>query len=135
LMNRDRMAKEGRARSGQPLLLLIVAVALIFSGDHAFCQAGMDDNGYDGVLFQYSTLDSLMRGVYEGTLSFGELAEHGDFGLGTFDALDGEMIALDGDFYQIRGDGVAYPVSENMTNPLCDGYDLRCRRDNSSAQR
>lgn len=117
-MIQDRMAKEGRAMPIRPLLLLIVAVALVFSGEQALCQAWTNDNGYDGVLFQYSTLDSLMSGIYEGTISFDELAEHGDFGLGTFDCLDGEMIALDGDFYQIRADGVAYPVSDNMTTPF-----------------
>ena len=42
-----------------------------------------------------------MAGVYDGDLTYQELARHGDFGLGTFDALDGEMIALDGAFYQI----------------------------------
>jgi hypothetical protein len=35
-------------------------------------------------------------------LTFEALARHGDFGLGTFDALDGEMIAIDGTFYQIK---------------------------------
>jgi acetolactate decarboxylase len=33
------------------------------------------------------------------------LLEHGDFGLGTFENLDGEMVILDGAIYQVRGDG------------------------------
>ena len=28
------------------------------------------------------------------------------------------MVALDGNFYQIRDDGVAYPVDDNMTAPF-----------------
>ena len=48
------------------------------------------------VLFQASTIGALLDGGFEGDLSFGELAEHGDLGLGTLDHLDGEMIALDG---------------------------------------
>ncbi len=52
-----------------------------------------------------------MNGVYDGDFSFGELEKHGDFGLGTFEALDGEMVAVDGKFYQVKTDGKAYPVS------------------------
>ena len=48
------------------------------------------------VLFQASTIGALLDGAYEGDLSFAELAEHGDLGLGTLNGLDGEMIALDG---------------------------------------
>ena len=55
-------------------------------------------------LFQTSTIEALLDGNYEGDVTFAELEERGDFGLGTFDALDGEMIALDGDFYQVRAD-------------------------------
>ncbi len=48
------------------------------------------------VLFQASTIGALLDGAYDGDLSFAELAEHGDLGLGTLNGLDGEMIALDG---------------------------------------
>ena len=48
------------------------------------------------VLFQASTIGALLEGNYEGDVSFAELAERGDLGLGTLDHLDGEMIALDG---------------------------------------
>ena len=34
-------------------------------------------------LFQYNTLGALMAGLYGGTLTVGELLEHGDLGLGT----------------------------------------------------
>ncbi len=71
-------------------------------------------------LFQTSTLQALMAGVYDGDLTFQELARHGDFGLGTFDALDGEMIALDGAFYQIRADGRIYPVAGAMKTPFAE---------------
>lgn len=45
-------------------------------------------------LFQYSTLEALLGGVYDGEVTVGELLTHGDFGLGTFNSLDGEMIIL-----------------------------------------
>ena len=72
------------------------------------------------LLFQTSTLQALMAGVYDGDLTFQELARHGDFGLGTFDALDGEMIALDGAFYQARADGRVSPVPGAMTTPFAE---------------
>jgi acetolactate decarboxylase len=51
-------------------------------------------------------------------MRIGELKRYGDFGIGTFDALDGEMICLDGAFYQIKADGIAYPVSDSLTTPF-----------------
>ncbi len=69
-------------------------------------------------LFQTSTIDALLEGKYDGDVSFAELADRGDFGLGTFDALDGEMIALDGDFYGVRADGRAYPIGGRERTPF-----------------
>ncbi len=57
------------------------------------------------VLFQASTIGALLDGAFEGDLSFAELAEHGDFGLGTLNGLDGEMVAVDGRFYRADLDG------------------------------
>lgn len=54
-------------------------------------------------LFQYNTLSALMSGLYGGTLTIGELLEHGDFGIGTLDSIDGELIILEGKAYQAKG--------------------------------
>jgi acetolactate decarboxylase len=56
-------------------------------------------------LFQVSTSGALVAGVYTGAVSVQSLLEHGDFGLGTFADLDGEMVVLDGRIYQVRGTG------------------------------
>jgi acetolactate decarboxylase len=69
-------------------------------------------------VFQNSTINALLEGLYDGSMTFGELRRHGDFGLGTFNALDGEMIALDGEFYQIKADGVVYPVTDHQRTPF-----------------
>lgn len=45
-------------------------------------------------LFQYNTLGALMAGLYGGSLTVGELLEHGDLGLGTLDSIDGWMERL-----------------------------------------
>ena len=70
------------------------------------------------VLFQTSTVDALLEGKYDGDMSFAELKGLGDFGLGTLDALDGEMIALDGEFFQVRADGRAYAIPGTSKTPF-----------------
>ena len=69
-------------------------------------------------VFQYSTLEALLGGVYDGEVSIGELLNHGDFGLGTFNSLDGEMIILDGICYHLRSDGTAQVASDTEQTPF-----------------
>jgi acetolactate decarboxylase len=70
------------------------------------------------ILYQVSTIDALMQGVYDGVEPVSELKKHGGFGIGTFDALDGEMIVLDGVVYQAKADGRVYGVMDNATTPF-----------------
>lgn len=77
-----------------------------------------EDDPLHHTLFQTSTIDALLDGNYDGDISFAELEAHGDFGIGTFDALDGEMVALDGGYFQIRSNGRAYPVDERTNTPF-----------------
>lgn len=58
-------------------------------------------------IFQNSLMTALLDGIYDGEMTIGELLGKGNFGLGTFDALDGEMVILDGVCYQLFGDGTA----------------------------
>ena len=69
-------------------------------------------------LFQISTSRALVEGVYAEAVSSAHLLQHGDFGLGTFDALDGEMVVLDGEMYQVRSDGIVRHVEENIGTPF-----------------
>jgi acetolactate decarboxylase len=70
------------------------------------------------VLFQASTIGALLDGGFEGDLSFAELAEHGDLGLGTLDHLDGEMVALNGEFFRADIDGRLSPVAPEERTPF-----------------
>ena len=70
------------------------------------------------VLFQASTIAALLDGAYDGDVTFAELAEHGDLGLGTLNALDGEMIALDGRFYRADIDGLVEEISPQERTPF-----------------
>lgn len=56
-------------------------------------------------IFQTSLMSALLDGVYDDDMTIAELLGHGSFGIGTFNALDGEMVVLGGVAYQLRGDG------------------------------
>lgn len=89
-------------------LLLLLLLAVLAQG----CAARR------GEVFQYATINSLLAGVFDGDLTVAELKRHGDLGIGTFNALDGELMALDGRFYQIRSDGHVYPATDAMRTPF-----------------
>lgn len=76
------------------------------------CFAGED------TITQVSTIDALMTGVYDGPTSLGELGAKGDFGLGTFGTLDGEMILLDGVFYQVTATGAVLRPGPEVKTPF-----------------
>jgi len=80
----------------------------------------MKGNSYmdkTGEVYQISTMSSLLNGVYDGALTYDQIKEHGDFGIGTFDHLDGELIAFDGKFYRLRG-GEAIPLGSEDSTPF-----------------
>lgn len=70
------------------------------------------------VLFQASTVGALLDGAYDGDVTFAELAEHGDLGVGTLNGLDGEMIALDGRFFRADVDGAIGEVEGGSRTPF-----------------
>jgi acetolactate decarboxylase len=69
-------------------------------------------------VMQVSTIDALLAGIYEGQMTLGDLKQHGDLGIGTFDALEGEMIVIDGTVYQANVDGKLYELPDNTTTPF-----------------
>ena len=70
-----------------------------------------DVQGAQDVLFQLSLLNALDKGVVEGEMTIKDLKQHGDFGIGTFNAIDGELIGVDGNFYRMDVDGAAQPAA------------------------
>lgn len=84
--------------------------------DQALAAAGAAGNA----ITQVATMDALLAGVYDGHMSLEALRTFGDFGIGTFEGLDGEMILLDGVFYQVKADGKVYqPGLETQTPFAC----------------
>lgn len=72
----------------------------------------------DDGIYQVSTMSALLDGVYDGILNCDQIQQHGDFGIGTFAHLDGELIGFDGRFYRLR-DGSAVPVESSDSTPFC----------------
>jgi acetolactate decarboxylase len=98
-----------------------LAVAIVFAGAAVYSglakQAPVNSADRD-TLYQISTISALMQGVYNGTIPVGDLKKHGDFGIGTFDRLDGEMIVLDGKVWQAKADGTVSPATDDQTTPF-----------------
>ncbi|MFA5331788.1 MAG: acetolactate decarboxylase [Methanoregula sp.] len=98
-----------------------LAVAIVFAGaslyTHFVKNAPAAETGED-TLYQVSTIDALMQGVYDGNVTVAELKKHGNFGIGTFDRLDGEMIVLDGTVYHAKADGSVVVAADNQTTPF-----------------
>jgi acetolactate decarboxylase len=69
-------------------------------------------------LYQSSTMGALLDGVYDGDVTTAEILRHGDFGLGTFNHLDGEMVILDGVCYHLRADGSATVAADTELTPF-----------------
>ena len=81
-------------------------------------------NSHDHRMYQISTSTALVEGVNKGAVSSRALLEYGDFGLGTFENLDGEMVIVDGAIYQVRGDGSVTHREDDFQSPLCGGDSL-----------
>ena len=69
-------------------------------------------------IYQVSTSGALVQGVYQGCVRVADIKRHGDFGLGTFDGLDGEGIMLDGTCWQARSDGSVRVAPEEALAPF-----------------
>ncbi len=100
--------------------LALVAVAalvavLLFAGFYEFTQSSVSQK--PDMLYQVSAFNVFSVGNFEGNTTYAELAEHGDFGIGTLNGLNGEMIALNGKFYQIPVDGVPRQISSSEKTP------------------
>jgi acetolactate decarboxylase len=97
-----------------------LAIVLVFAGASAythFFKTAPSATDRE-TLYQVSTIDALMQGVYDGVMPVSDLKKHGDFGIGTLEALDGEMIVLDGTVYQAKADGSISVVKDSQTTPF-----------------
>lgn len=104
----------------QVIVLTLVAVLMIAFG-YEILQLQINNtqnsNLNEKVLYQISSYDVMASGDYTGKITYGELAKHGDFGIGAFQGMNGEMLAIDGVFYQIPTTGTPIIVDSSLTTP------------------
>ncbi|KAK1753165.1 alpha-acetolactate decarboxylase [Echria macrotheca] len=62
-------------------------------------------------VYQYSIISALMDGVATNGIPISRLLDHGTHGLGTFRGMQGEMIILDSEVYQMKADGTVVHIS------------------------
>lgn len=72
----------------------------------------------DNRVYLCAPVNALVEGIYEQRIPLTQVKQHGDFGLGTFDDLDGEMVMLDGQIYQIASTGHVNCVDEQAWTPF-----------------
>ena len=87
----------------------VLAVALLLAAPGGLFAA---------TLHQTGTIEALSAGDYAGRATCAAVLRQGDFGLGTFDAFDGEMVVLNGVIYQITLDGVVHVAKPGQTTPF-----------------
>jgi len=79
-------------------------------------------------LFQISTTAALVQGVLQGALSSSLLLKNGDFGVGTFEDLDGEMVILGGKIYQVLANEAVVRRTDDFLIPFAQVCRLRSSR-------
>jgi acetolactate decarboxylase len=81
--------------------LLTLMLILTMGGLFSACARPLDRE----TLQQFSTIDALMNGLYNGVTTVSQILKFGDTGVGTFERLDGEMVILEGKVYQVSVNG------------------------------
>lgn len=91
--------------------LSVIAAAVFAIILSTFAVLSQEAQPRDGdVLFQASTLHSLLIGSYDGRITVQELLAWGDFGLGAIEYMDGELVCLEATCYRIDTSGKAYAL-------------------------
>jgi acetolactate decarboxylase len=78
----------------------------------------LNNKSTEAAVYLSAPINALVEGFYVENTTIADIKTHGDFGLGTFNYLDGEMVLLDNIFYQIRSDGNVYCIGDNEQSPF-----------------
>ena len=72
----------------------------------------------DEATYQLQLAHVLLDGGYDGVATIAEALEGGDHGLGTLDRLNGELVVVDGEPWQVDFRGEAHLVDPSATTPF-----------------
>ncbi|MBW4696450.1 MAG: acetolactate decarboxylase [Aphanocapsa lilacina HA4352-LM1] len=94
-------------------ILLLSGFTLV--GAVALSAFSVPESVSDDIVFQASTADAIYASIFDGFITYGKLKRNGDFGLGAPDQIDGEMMAIDGKYYQAKTDGTVRETDDAET--------------------
>ena len=101
------------------------AVLLVAAGSLVACSANPAPNAASpasgsaaATVWQLAPAQMLIEGGYDGILSVAEVQRHGDHGLAGADRLNGEMVLVDGQFYQFLASGQVVQPPSTMRLPF-----------------
>jgi acetolactate decarboxylase len=83
-----------------------------------FVSFALAQKDYNRTIFQSSPITALLNGVMNDSITVGEIIKHGDFGLGTFNGVDGEMIVLNGKVYRVDYHGKVTTPDNTRKTPF-----------------
>jgi acetolactate decarboxylase len=108
------------------LFAVIVCVlgALIYENTEIKANVVIDLSGDPQTLVQYSTLDALLAGHYDGVATLADFKKQGTLGIGTFNGLDGEMVFYKDTVYQVKASGEVVIPEEKNTTPFACAVDF-----------
>lgn len=69
-------------------------------------------------IYLSTPINALVEGIFEENVPLSDIKLHGDFGLGIFNDLDGEMMMLDGIVYQIDSEGCVNIIGDEALTPF-----------------
>ncbi|WP_432798384.1 acetolactate decarboxylase [Poriferisphaera sp. WC338] len=101
-------------------MICILCVLIIFAlaGCKPASDAGAAPIKQPNTVTQQGSYHTLLVGDYQGTIAIADMLSRGNFGLGTYADLDGEMILLDGQFYQADERGQVKQPLLTTTTPF-----------------
>ncbi len=69
-------------------------------------------------LYVTAPVNALVEGIYQQDSTTAEILARGDFGIGTFNQLDGEMVVRGGRVFQLHADGSACAAAPQTRTPF-----------------
>ncbi|UCC57951.1 MAG: acetolactate decarboxylase [Candidatus Bathyarchaeum sp.] len=100
------------------MLIVIAVVSSILVYTIGQSQLGSNITEDREIVFQVGAFKPFAQGDFDGKTTYAKLAKHGDFGIGTLDGLDGEMVGSNGVFYQIPIDGKPRQINSFEETPF-----------------
>lgn len=107
-----------RAPASRRILCALLLCALFVQGCSQPKPADSIKEPVSDFMYQYSIIDALLAGAFDGNLTLGDLKKKGDFGIGTFNRVDGELVVDQGTVYKISHDGSVHEMPDSDSTSI-----------------